>query len=90
MVPTVVNLKGVAFYGREGQIVGFRVTGIRPGSWGKRLGLRPGDVIETASSGSDVGVDVFRARLAEGWEPSKLKVLRGVGASARRLTLQGS
>ncbi len=83
------TLKGLPFFGRGGAVVGFRVTGVRPGSWATRLGLKPGDVIKAAGPQKVRDAAAFRSRLASGWKPSDLVVERGLGARRATLTLRG-
>ncbi len=87
---SATTLKGLPFFGRGGAVVGFRVTGVRPGSWATRLGLKPGDVIKAAGPEGVRDATAFRTRLASGWEPSDLVVERGSGARRETLTLRGS
>ena len=85
-----VDLKLLPFYGRAGEILGARVTGVRPGSWGKRLGLQPGDVIRSAQREDVRNVSDLRARLAEGWRPEALTIERDIGRNRVTLELKGS
>lgn len=80
-------LKGLPFYGTRGRVVGFRVTGVRPGTWAKRLGLEPGDVIMVADAGEVRDAGAFRTRLADGWQPGELVVRRGLGPKSKRVVL---
>ena len=80
-------LKGLPYYGTRGRVVGFRVTGVRPGTWAKRLGLEPGDVIMVADASEVRDAGAFRTRLAGGWQPGELVVRRGVGPKSKRVVL---
>lgn len=80
-------VKGVPFF-EAGAVVGFRVTGVRPGSWAQDLGLCEGDVIE-AIEGLVVRGDVDANALLRGHlAPSALSVRRWVGPMERRLTIE--
>ncbi|MCA9316820.1 MAG: hypothetical protein KDB73_15145 [Planctomycetes bacterium] len=79
-------VKGVPFF-RDGRVIGMRVTGIRPGSWARDLGLAEGDVIESVNDTA-----IARAADVTTWQrmhlhPTRLAVRRFEGASEQRLLL---
>jgi S1-C subfamily serine protease len=69
-------VKGVPFHD-QGRVVGFRVTGVRPGSWAHDYGLCEGDVIEAIEGLAVTGEVDANALLRQDFAPSALSVRRG-------------
>ncbi len=80
----VGSVKCVPFFSAAGNPMGFRVTGVLPGSRAEQAGLRPGDVI-VESDGAHVESPVVWAKAwKDGLAPHRLAVERPDPADANR------
>lgn len=85
-----VSLGAVPEYGTE--VVGVRLSGVRPGSPAEKAGLRAGDVIIALDSSSIANIEDFAAALG-GHRPGdtvRIKVRRAAGEVVLTATLQAS
>ena len=83
------DVKLLPFYGPEGEVVGARVTGVRPGSWFQKMGVQPGDVVEGVDGDAVTSPSELRRRLGSGRLPKELRVRRSRGKRTSHRTLKG-
>ena len=83
------TIKGVPFYGARGKVVGFRVSGVKPGSPFDVIGVKAGDIIERLNDNQVSDAAALRLSLARGVEPTEVVVRRGAGSKSKTLTLRG-
>lgn len=83
-----LSVKVVPFYGKDGRVVGGRVTGVRSGSLLARSGLKAGDVVVAVGESPATDVCALRALLASARRGQSVDVRdpRGAGTT-RRLSL---
>ena len=84
-----VEVKLVPFFGPRGELMGGRVTGVRPGSRLKVAGLEPGDVVVGVDGGFVSSVDHLRMQLRANENVREISILRGTEGPKRSLALGG-
>ena len=84
-----VDVKLVPFYGKDGNYVGGRVTGVRPGSRLALAGLRPGDVVLGVDDAWEESVDLLRAQLRDLEGARSLDVFRAGFEAKTQLSVGG-
>ncbi len=82
-----VDVKVLPFFGRDGQVAGARVTGVRPGSSFARAGLRAGDVIVGIEGEAWSSVDRCRARLSNENGAPSLRIRGDADVKLRRVVI---
>ena len=84
------DVKAVPYYGPDGALLGARVTGVRPGTWAARQGLRPGDVITALDEQPFPEAASITAHLRGVSRPERIEVRRLQDGQLEPVALGGS